>query len=34
MVHTTPPDQECAFLLFFDGAPEFRIEGGKTYQIT
>lgn len=34
MVHTTPPDQECAFLLLFDSAPEFIVEGGKTYKIT
>ena len=33
MVHTTPDDDDCTFLLFFEKSPEFTIEGGKTYKI-
>ncbi len=33
MLHTTTKDRDCLFLIMFDGAAQFSIEGGETYTI-
>ena len=33
MLHTTPEDKDCTFLLFFAGSPDFIVAGGPAYEV-
>lgn len=33
MIHTSPDDRDCTFLLFFEAQPDFVLADGKTYDV-
>jgi quercetin dioxygenase-like cupin family protein len=33
MLHTSPEDQDCTFLIFFASQPDFVVEGGPSYRV-